>query len=205
MEPAELIRFLERRQRLLGLTFDVATFLHWIPAELQLLWPSSRFLLVLRDPEAWVCSYLGMVYNIRQTLKTPSDLLAYSWVERYGRRQASHLSVFQIRDTLASTEETQALMEELIDFWQNRLHTVCSIITTSNLEIISLTALQHSLPSIASWLGLPYERLGSLPRLNSNPAPSLLQHWLLEQAHQVVHRSAIVREAIDCYEHLAAA
>lgn len=200
---AQLKRFLERRQQLLGSSIDIATFLHWISAELLELWPESRFLLVLRHPVPWVVSYIGMLHRVWIQLDKTADAKECKWVEIYGRRQASHLSVSKLRQTLSSSAETQNLMIELIEFWIQRHQAVCAAIPSQQLWISRLDALHANMPALANWIGFPGIDLGELPKLNRNTSDLRLQTWLRVQAQQAASSSATVSEAIHRYGQLA--
>lgn len=201
-DRAELRTFLKRRWKLLKTRVDVATFLHWIPKELFDLWPSSRFLLVVRDPIPWVCSYLGMLHSISLQLNSNATAKELGWIESYGRMQAKLLSVCELSQTLRSESSTQALMIQLIEFWLQRQQSVCEAIPSDQLWAIPFEKLAFNLPAFADWIGCPPSQLRELPTLNTNPSLFSLQTWLLKQAHQTATISGTVRDAIQYHEQL---
>ena len=204
LTASDLYRFLERRQTLLRTQVDVATFLHWIPAEIQQLWPDAFFLLVVRHPCRWACSYLGMLHSVGQHLHGTADATDMGWVERYGRHQAPSLNPCHLDQTFASADATQQLIRELIDFWSERHRSVCATIRRNRLMVTSLDDLASNLPRLACRAGLSRQHLQPLQQLNTNPTDPRLQQWLHEQADRARGQCSSIGGALDLYEQLTA-
>jgi hypothetical protein len=200
----ELEHFLKRRQALLRTQVDAATFLHWIAAELQQLWPDALFLVVMREPCAWVCSYLGMLHSVNQQLHSQGSTREISWSERYGRYQAPSLSTMQLDQILQCSSRTQQLINELIQFWIERHHDIVRKLDQARLIRTSLDQLPAVLPCLASRLQLMPTQLRPLPQLNSNPAAPGLQQWLAQQTEQASRQGSAISDATALYEHLLA-
>lgn len=200
----ELEHFLKRRQALLRTRVDAATFLHWIAAELQQLWPDALFLVVLRKPCAWVCSYLGMLHSVNQQLLSQCSAREISWSERYGRYQAPSLSTIQLHQIFNCSESTQQLINELIRFWLDRHRYLVNTMDQKRLILTSLEQLPAVVPCLASRLELLPTQLRPLPHLNKNPADAALMQWLAQQTEQARRRGSDISDASAFHDHLLA-
>ena len=156
----QLLTLLTRRQRKIRATVDSSTFLHLIASELcDFLPETTLYLQVIRNPTAWIESYLNMLIEVGERLMLSSSAADLVWTSRYGRHHSAKIEPLTLYHKYHDKDFVIPIVTDLLLFWQRSVSVVQQAIPDSQLLYCSLEKLGASLPAIAELIDIPYGKL----------------------------------------------
>lgn len=184
-----LVAYMERRDRESALEMDAASFLHLAADEILSFSDETRFVLPVREPEAWLASYLRELLRVhdrfRERGKPPP-----SWHRDYGEMLLGRFDWEEIATAEARRESLAGVARRFLIHWARSTGRMLDTLPRERTLVLRTEDLGPMRDRIAAFAGLSAESLSGSG--HSNPGPhgvcgleGLSRTWLAKSAADI--------------------
>jgi hypothetical protein len=158
LDDAGLRRFVLARAAAGRLEVDSASFNHWYAGILAEAFPDARFLLLFREPRAWVESVLGQFW--REYLTAGVEERPFpAWVRQIGELMAGSFEPSLFRSREALRPALPQLVESLLRHWRQTHHGLLQVVPRERRLLIETAKFSDSLARLADFATVPLAQL----------------------------------------------
>ena len=181
--------YLARRDREGALEMDAASFLYLAGGELAALGGDARFVLPVRDPEAWFESYIGMLLRWLRGLRARGETPP-AWRLEYAE---VFLGGFDLRDIASPGSRRKHLRRiapGFLEHWARAMGKRLDTLPPERTLVLRTRDIGPMRDRLAAFAGLPGDALGRLgPGAAAPPSPGPLEGlpegWLARAAAEI--------------------
>ena len=184
-----LVAYMERRDRESALEMDAASFLHLAADVILSLSDETRFVLPVREPGAWLASYLRELLRVHDRFrargKTPP-----CWQRDYGAMLLGRFDWEEIASPEARRKSLGGVARRFLIHWARSTETMLDTLPRERTLVLRTQDLGPMRDRIAAFAGLPPDSLSGTG--HSNPSPpgpggleGLPQRWLAKSAADI--------------------
>jgi hypothetical protein len=155
LNRAALRRFVLERDAAGELEVDSATFNHWYADILVAEFLDARFLLLFREPSAWIESGLGQWWRESRQAKSEGRPVS-PWTFYLGRLMAGpEFEVALLENVQALRLALPAMIEHGLRFWRRTHERLLEILPPERRLLMDTAELSSCLPRLAAFAGVP--------------------------------------------------
>ena len=176
--------YLERRDKESALEMDAASFLHLVADLLAEMSTETRFVLPIREPEAWLESYLRELIKVYGQLKA-RGASPPAWQQEYGEMLMGKFDWQEIATPEARRASLPDLAVRFLTHWTQATGKMLDILPPERTMVLRTEALGPMRDRLAAFAGQPAGSLTSASHSNASPSgPSpldgLRDGWLAQ-------------------------
>jgi len=183
LDDAGLGQFVRFRDAAGRLEVDSASFNHWYAASLVASFPDARFLLLFREPVAWVESMLGQ-YWAEYLLAGMEERPYPVWIRQIGELMMGPFEPRWFRSRESLLPALPALVQVLLGHWRQVHEMLLELLPPERRLVMETATLSCSLPRLAAFVAVPLtelDRTSAHLHLRASEGPllsNLDQAWL---------------------------
>jgi hypothetical protein len=154
LDAAALRRFVLDRDAAGGLEVDSATFNHWYAEILVAQYADARFLLLFREPSAWVESGFGQAWHESRQAHSEGRAV-HLWTFYFGKLMAGpDFDIALLESVEALRPALPAMVEHGLRFWRRSHERLLEILPPERRLLVDTAELSSCLPQLAAFAGV---------------------------------------------------